>query len=157
MKGRTEYRTPEWVIAKIIIIKKLSAISLCLCLRSVSMSLICLLATCKMSALDLPLLLVLEKVHSLSVPSTNLMNYRPQTLKFWQVDYRLLKGKAIRLFSGPQNQGAILGGQIAGTCSPEGAELNFAVSSVQILRNASSSEAPLPKEIKPGIISCEHC
>ena len=116
------------------------------------MSLIRLLATRKMSAMDLPLLLVLEKARFLSVPSTNLMKYRPQTLKFWRVVYRLLKGKAIRLFSGPKNQGAILGGQVAGTCSPKGAELNFAVPSVQILRNASGSEVPLPKEIKPGII-----
>ena len=121
------------------------------------MSPILLLATHKMSALGLPLLLVLEKARFLSVLFTNLMNYRPQTLKFWQVVYWLLKGKAIRLLSGPKHQGAILGGQIAGTCSPEGAELNFAVSNVQILRNASSSEAPLPKEIKNGMISREHC
>ena len=47
------------------------------------MSLIQLLATGKMSAMDLPFLLGLQKARFLSLSSTNLMHYKPQTLKFW--------------------------------------------------------------------------
>ena len=117
------------------------------------MSLIRLIVSGKMSAVELPLLLLLEKARFCSLPSTNLMFYWPQTLKFWRVVYRLLKGKAIRLFSGPKSQGAILEGATNGACKPEGAELNFAVPNLTVLRTASGDEAPLPKAIKPGIVA----
>ena len=117
------------------------------------MSLIRLIVSGKMSAAELPLLLLLEKARFCSLPSTNLMFYWPQTLKFWRVVYRLLKGKAIRLFSGPKSQGAILEGATNGACKPEGAELNFAVPNLTVLRTASGDEAPLPKAIKPGIVA----
>ena len=110
-----------------------------------------LLVTGKMSVCDISFMLTLEKARFIGLSSSSAMFYWPQTVKFWKTVYRLLKGKAIRFFSGPKNQGASHSESEPGIYSPSEATLNFAVPSMQSLRN-SSEDSLLPKEIRPGLI-----
>ncbi|KAH3755839.1 hypothetical protein DPMN_190538 [Dreissena polymorpha] len=59
---------------------------------------------------------------------------RSVTRHFWEVGYRLFKGKFLRFMSGPRNTGTVVSGEAErGEYLPERSEIYFAVPSVQSL------------------------
>ena len=96
---------------------------------------------------NIALLLCLERAKFASLSSTTAMDYSSDTMKFWKVVYKLLKGKAVRLLSGPKNAGLIKGDRY----DPKQSKCNFAVPSLSVLRNSDINS--IPKELPPGIIS----
>ena len=80
-------------------------------------------------------LLFLDLVTWFDQPITSKMRYfRSETKKFWEVGYRLFRGKFLRFMSGPRNQGQIIDGSTSrGNCTPTTSKINFAVPSMQAL------------------------
>ena len=102
---------------------------------------------------NIAFLLCLERAKLSSMKTTTEMTYSKQTLKFWKVVYRLLGGKAIRLFSGPKHKGQIVLDECRkGYYMPTKAKCNFAVPDVQVLRGCQD-DRKMPKIIRPGILS----
>ena len=95
---------------------------------------------------NIAFLLCLERAKYAYCDNTAKMSYHPMTIKFWKVVYRLLKGKALRLFSGSKHKG-----QGRDNLNPSTANANFAVPTVHRLRKMPEVN-PVPPETKPGII-----
>jgi hypothetical protein len=72
-------------------------------------------------------LLFLDLVEWHSCGTTSLMRYRPESMKFWQIGYRLFHGKFLRFMSGPRNLGQVL------DCSSEKGSLNPLESKVNFI------------------------
>lgn len=57
---------------------------------------------------------------------------QPQTRQFWEVGYRMFKGKFLRFMAGPRGLGQIVDGeQERGECPVNMSQINFAVPSLQ--------------------------
>ncbi|KAH3776262.1 hypothetical protein DPMN_177682 [Dreissena polymorpha] len=60
---------------------------------------------------NISFLLFLDTVEWFSCKTTSEMRYiRPETKKFWEVGYRLFKGKFLRYMGGPRNAGQVVDG-----------------------------------------------
>ena len=93
-------------------------------------------------------MLFLDLAEWFDKPFTSQMRYlREDTRQFWEVGYRLFKGKFIRFMAGPRNFGQIVDGSTErGFCTPQKAKINFPVPSVKTLTH--NKLVP----IYPGII-----
>jgi len=93
-------------------------------------------------------MLFLDLVEWFDKPFTSQMRYlREDTRQFWEVGYRLFKGKFIRFVTGSRNFGQIVDGSTErGFCTPQKAKINFPVPSVKTLTH--NKLVP----IYPGII-----
>ncbi|XP_053404619.1 uncharacterized protein LOC128558653 [Mercenaria mercenaria] len=94
-------------------------------------------------------LLFLDVIQWYSNPITSQMRYfQSETLKFWEVGYRLFKGKFLRFMSGPRSTGQVVSGeQSKGYCSSIESNVNFAVPSLSVLNQESLDP------IYPGILN----
>ena len=103
---------------------------------------------------NIAFLLLLERARFANLSTSTAMYYWPETLKFWKVVYKILHGKAIRLFSGMKNIGQVVTGEAkSGQYDPVQSTCNFAVPEIVTLnRITESSDVSLPKEVTPGII-----
>ena len=70
-----------------------------------------LLSKGTMPATNICYLLFLDLVEWYSTDSTSNMRYRAETVKFWQIGYRLFHGKFLRFMSGPRHAGHVLSAQ----------------------------------------------
>ena len=79
---------------------------------------------------------------------TSQMRYfRNETRRFWDIGYRLFKGKFLRFMAGPRNVGQIVSGiDQRGRCDPANAKINFAIPALNNL-----SKDPL-NPIYPGVL-----
>ena len=103
---------------------------------------------------NIALLLLLERARFASMTNSSSMYYWPETMKFWKIVYKILHGKAIRLFSGLKNVGQVIKGEArSGHYDPAISVCNFAVPEIATLNCLSeTSSIKLPTEIPPGII-----
>ena len=114
-----------------------------------------LLLVKQMAARTLPVmniafLLCLERARWQSLTSTAGMRFQDVTKKFWCVVCHLLKGKAIRFFSGSKNWGHIISKICGrGRLDPKKSNVNFAVPNERYLRNIDNV---MGKIIPPGKI-----
>ena len=93
-------------------------------------------------------LLFLDLVDWFHCDNTSRMRYRPETVKFWQIGYRLFHGKYLRFMSGLRNFGQILQGlSNRGVHDPVDSKINFAVPSRQNLYSKQEDS----KLFYPGI------
>ena len=79
--------------------------------------------------------LFLNVIEWYSAPNTSEMRYiHDETKQFWEVGYRLFKGKFLRFMAGPRGLGQIVtGNQEKGKCSAVDSNINFAVPFLQTL------------------------
>ena len=74
--------------------------------------------------------------------------FQKETLRFWEVGYRLFRGKFLRFMSGPRGLGQVIsGGKSKGQCTPGDSLINFAVPSQQTLSNKSLDP------VYPGVLT----
>lgn len=93
-------------------------------------------------------LLFLDIIEWFSCESTTQMRYGKETLKFWQIGYRLFHGKFLRFMSGPRSYGQVLDGTSEkGVFDPLHSKVNFAVPS----RNNLYKENDVKSSFFPGI------
>ncbi|MEW8548481.1 MAG: hypothetical protein AB2693_33680 [Candidatus Thiodiazotropha sp.] len=93
-------------------------------------------------------LLFLDLIEWFSCDNTSHMRYRPETVKFWQIGFRLFHGKVLRFMSGLRNFGQILEGvSERGKHDPMASKVNFAVPS----RNNLYPKQDDSKLFYPGI------
>jgi hypothetical protein len=80
-------------------------------------------------------LLFLDVIQWFSETSSSQMRYfQTETKHFWQVGYRLFKGKFLRFMSGPRSIGQIVEcSQDRGFCDPGQSKINFAVPSLHTM------------------------
>lgn len=84
-----------------------------------------------------------------SITNTSQMRYQKETVKFWQLGYRLFHGKFIRFMSGLKNYGQILDEEAkSGELTAESSRVNFAVPALNNLYKVDDRTAP----IYPGIL-----
>ena len=103
-------------------------------------------------------LLFLDIVDWYSNQSTSEMRYvRQDTREFWEVGYRLFKGKFIRFMSGPRSSGNIVKEkEERGQCSSSDSRINFAVPSLQSL-SKQKLEPIMPGIIESSISNLSDC
>ena len=114
------------------------------------MNLIEQLSTGELSANNIVLLLLLDRVRFQKCTTTVGMRYRNVTKLFWSVVYRLCKGVGLKFFGGKKNWGQLVSKQCdKSKYSPQKSKVNFAVPDEKVLREISRV---LPKVIPPGKI-----
>ncbi|KAK3086499.1 hypothetical protein FSP39_019282 [Pinctada imbricata] len=88
-------------------------------------------------------LLFLDLVEWFSCPTTTLMRYRSETLKFWQIGYKLFHGKFLRFMTGLKNEGEILNHDTEkGFFDPLRSKINFPVPSKHALYKTNEKPSP---------------
>lgn len=104
----------------------------------------------KMSALEIPVLLCLERATFQTLSSTCQMKFHPLTKKFFRMGYKLFGNSFLEFCSGPKSYGQITTKQaVRGKFNPELAKVNFCVPHRRHLKDRNH---PFHKEIYPGII-----
>jgi hypothetical protein len=79
--------------------------------------------------------------------STQMRYAREETRKFWEIGYRLLRGKFIRFLSGLCNSGHLVDElKDRGCCMPSESKINFAIPSLQTLTKEKL------KPVHPGLL-----
>ena len=108
----------------------------------------CLVSENKIPLDNICYLLFLDLIEWYSKPVTTQMRYfRSETRQFWEVGYRLFKGKFLRFMSGPRNLGQIISGSNQrGRCLPQDSKINFAIPAI----NNLNEDRLLP--IYPGVL-----
>lgn len=98
---------------------------------------------------NIAFLLFLDIVDRYDILTTSEMRYiRPETKQFWEVGYRLFKGKFLRFMAGPKNTGNVTEGlEKLGSCQASKSKMNFAVPSLTTL----GKQKLVP--IEPGILN----
>lgn len=90
-------------------------------------------------------LLFLDLVDWYSTDNTSRMRYRPETIKFWQIGYRLFHGKFLRFMAGPRHAGHVLTSKTEkGYYDPYESKINFPVPSKQNLYGKENIKPVLP-------------
>ena len=108
------------------------------------------IATKTLPVMNIAFLLCLERARWQSLTSTAGMRFQDVTEKFWCVVYRLLKGKAIRFFSGSKNWQHLISKICGrGRLDPKKSNVNFAVPNERYLGNIDNV---MGKIIPPGKI-----
>ena len=65
------------------------------------------IADSTMSSLNIAFLLCLHVAKFHGCVTSTVMRFRKEMKQFWEVVYRVCKGKGLRLFSGSKNRGAV--------------------------------------------------
>ena len=114
------------------------------------MNLIRLLQLGKLTADNIVLQLLFDRVRFQTCGNTVSMRYRDVTKTFWSIVYRLCKGSGLNFFGGKKNWGqVVMKHSIKSRYSPDLSKVNFAVPDEKILRDMKKV---LPKIIPPGKI-----
>ena len=92
------------------------------------------LAEGSLACTNIAFLLCLDRAKLQSCISTTTMHFCKETKQFWEVVYRICKGKALHLFSGSKHRGFLQSHEcICGNYDPKTCNVNFAVSNEKIL------------------------
>ena len=98
-------------------------------------------------------LLWVEVLRWYTMENTSSMRYSEQTKKIWKLGMRMFGGRFIHFMSGHKNTSqVVLGESDKGEFSPIDSEINFAVPSVDILRNFSPYSESETRERPPGML-----
>ena len=99
-------------------------------------------------------LLWVEVLKWYTMENTSSMRYSDQTKKFWKLGWRVFGGKFINFMSGYKNTSqVVLGETKKGEFSPINSDINFAVPSVDILRNFTPYSESETRERPPGMLT----
>ena len=102
------------------------------------------------SAMNIAFLLCLDVARFHSCVTYTVMHFRKETKQFWEVVYRICKGKGLRLFSGSKNMGSVQNKLACrGNYFPKDSSVNFVVPGEKSLVKNSCN---LSKVILPGIM-----
>ena len=119
------------------------------CLQNV-LYLVKYIAVGTMSSLNIAFLLCLDVAKFHSCVTCTVMHFRKEMKQFWEIVYRVCKGKGLRLFSGSKNRGTVINKTTSkGNFCPEHSRINFACLDEKSLVNNCCN---LPQIIKPGIL-----
>lgn len=101
---------------------------------------------------NISFLLWLEVIRWYQQGTSTTMRYMNQTKLFWKLGWRLFGGRFIRFMGGFKNQSQIVHGETErGYFNPDSSKLNFAIPSVDILREFCPYGNENSKPRKPGI------
>ena len=108
------------------------------------------LVTGSLPVTNIAVLSALQRAKLQSLKSTSGMKFHPRYKQFFEVAYKIIKGRGIRLLSGSKHRGQCIQHRVThGKYPPKLGHINFAIPSLQVL---SKSCVNLPKKIHPGII-----
>ena len=103
-----------------------------------------------MSCMNISFLLCLDVAKLHSCITTTAMRFHHETKQFWEVVYKVCKGKGLHLFSGSKNRGCLQSKKMdRGSYDPALSNHNFAVPDIKSLVNNC---ADIPNLIFPGIL-----
>ena len=103
-----------------------------------------------MSCMNIAFLLCLDVAKLHSCVTTTAMHFCRETKQFWEVVYKVCKGKGLHLFSGSKNRGCLQSkAMYRGSYDPAHSNCNFAVPDVKsLIKNC----ADIPNLVYPGIL-----
>ena len=103
-----------------------------------------------MSSLNIAFLICLDIAKFHSCVTSTVMHLRKEMKQFWEVVYRVCKGKGLRLLSGSMNRGTVINKTtLKGNFCPEHSRINFACLDE---KSSVNNCCNFPQIIKSGIL-----